>query len=479
MYLKSKIFLATASVLALGAATAAQADVTISSDVTQNMTCSGGVCAPTASNAVLNVGDLETLLAGGNVTVTTTTSGVQANNIDVTAEFDWSAASGLTLDAYQSITFTAPVTDSGTGSVSLVTNDGGSGGFLSFFGGNSLTIANLKDVLSINGVRYRLESSIKSLAYDIGRHPNGAFALANDYNAKRNGIFRSQPIPITFVGSLNGLGHSISNLEIIDSSDYSVGLVYELATPGSISSIGLKNVVVDSSAGYGANTGGIVGIQYGGTIFNSWSSGTINGGGGSATGGLVGNFYASGVITNSWSSAKVVNTNEIGVGGLVGEMSGGGAISGSFAVGHVDEYECVGGLVGDLGEGAGPITNSYARGNVDSADAMYAQTGGFIGCASGGSISSSYSTGSVAKAVAEYVGGFIGNNAVAQMSNCYWDKSTSKTDVGVGSGGARGLKGLSTKKLRSGLPQGFDPSVWAEDPSINDGFPYLIANPPQ
>jgi hypothetical protein len=29
------------------------------------------------------------------------------------------------------------------------------------------------------------------------------------------------------------------------------------------------------------------------------------------------------------------------------------------------------------------------------------------------------------------------------------------------------------------LPEGFDPTIWAENPSINNGFPYLIANPPQ
>jgi hypothetical protein len=34
-------------------------------------------------------------------------------------------------------------------------------------------------------------------------------------------------------------------------------------------------------------------------------------------------------------------------------------------------------------------------------------------------------------------------------------------------------------QLRFGLPQGFHPSIWAEDKKINNGFPYLIANPPE
>ena len=29
------------------------------------------------------------------------------------------------------------------------------------------------------------------------------------------------------------------------------------------------------------------------------------------------------------------------------------------------------------------------------------------------------------------------------------------------------------------LPAGFDRRIWKENPSINNGLPYLIANPPQ
>jgi hypothetical protein len=42
----------------------ARADVVISNDPTQNMTCSGGVCSPTAASAVLSVTDLANMLAG-------------------------------------------------------------------------------------------------------------------------------------------------------------------------------------------------------------------------------------------------------------------------------------------------------------------------------------------------------------------------------------------------------------------------------
>jgi len=176
------LFRAT-SVLILAAATAAQADVTISSDATQNISCSDGICQPTASDAVLNIGDLETLLAAGNLTVTTTGSGVQANNIDVTTKLGWSA-NALTLDAYQSLSVTAPVTVKGASGLSILTNDGGSGGELAFSGKGHVTFKKLSGSLSINGTSYKLVKSIASLAAAIKNKPSGDYALATDYSAE-------------------------------------------------------------------------------------------------------------------------------------------------------------------------------------------------------------------------------------------------------------------------------------------------------
>jgi hypothetical protein len=82
---------------------AAHADVEISSAATSNMDCSNGICAPTAKHAVLNAGDLENMLASGNVELTTTGSGVQADNIVVDTALSWPDSSALTLDAYQTV----------------------------------------------------------------------------------------------------------------------------------------------------------------------------------------------------------------------------------------------------------------------------------------------------------------------------------------------------------------------------------------
>jgi len=68
------------------AADAAQADISISNKPTQNMDCVSGVCTATAQKAVLNVGNLQTMLASGDVTVKT---GALARDIDVDQPLTW------------------------------------------------------------------------------------------------------------------------------------------------------------------------------------------------------------------------------------------------------------------------------------------------------------------------------------------------------------------------------------------------------
>ena len=65
------------------------------------------------------------------------------------------------------------------------------------------------------------------------------------------------------------------------------------------------------------------------------------------------------------------------------------------------------------------------------------------------------------------------------VTTSYWDTTTSGTGKGVGQGNDSGVTGLTTKEFKAGLPSGFDPTIWAESPKINDGLPYLINNPPQ
>jgi hypothetical protein len=100
-----------------------------------------------------------------------------------------------------------------------------------------------------------------------------------------------------------------------------------------------------------------------------------------------------------------------------------------------------------------------------------------IGLNYNGSESTSYSTGAPHGRSSKYVGGFFGADEGSADSS-YWDTTTSGTEEGAGDGNGAGLTGLTTEQLQSGLPKGFDKRVWAEDPNVNNGLPYLINNPP-
>jgi hypothetical protein len=441
------------------------ADVVISNDVTSNISCSGGVCVPTASHAVLNVGDLEAALNSGDVTVTTTGSGVQAKNIRVAKSFFWNNGNALSLDAYSSIAVDKPVAVWGTSALSLITSDGGKGGSLTFGPKGHIGFVSLSSTLTINGIAYRLENDLATLGYDVDRKPGGAFALAGTIDASGHGTWSTPPIGATFNGTLEGLGNEIAKLTIVDMSDTYVGLFALIGKGGVVRDIGVPRAVVEGNASAASYVGVLAG-QNDGTILGSHSGGRI--GGGQAGGGLIGS--NTGEITRCWSSASSKGSL---TGGLVGLNQG--PIDASFATGNVTgDSGWAGGLVGATI--LSTISDSYATGQVSSR--KHQGEGGFVGLDNGGTLVTSYSSGSVVDVGGQTVGGFLGDDEGA-VSNDYWDTTTSGTNNGVNDGNEPNVTGLTTEEFQSGLPAGFDPTIWAEDPSINNGFPYLIANPPQ
>ncbi len=95
--MKQRICYGAGLVVALmGAVAPARAQITISASPTANMSCSGGVCAPTAATANLNTDDLENYpRCRGNLEVTTTGADVQAGDIVIEAGFGWASATRL------------------------------------------------------------------------------------------------------------------------------------------------------------------------------------------------------------------------------------------------------------------------------------------------------------------------------------------------------------------------------------------------
>jgi hypothetical protein len=514
----------------------AHAAMTISNAATRNVTCAAGVCTASAKNAVLNAGDLTGMLASSDVTLR---PGRKAMDVNVKAALSWVSANLLTLDAYRSITFEKPVTVAGSGGLTLTTNDGGTGGALSFVKLGSVVFWDLSSSLIVDGNAYTLVGSIAALASDIAGNPSGNYALANSYDASVDGTYAAAPIPTALMGKVEGLGNTISNLSIDDPTkkEY-VGLFAQVGPGGNVFDLNLTNLAVEaarlsqvgelvgynsgtlsgdsasghikvhssaSQSGLDTNVGGLVGLNVG-VIANSHARGTVDGGN-AEVGGLVG-LNAGGTITNSWASGQV--SGSFAEGGLVGYSQG--PITNSYAAGAVKGRGLIqGGLVGFngatigtsyatatvassylnavigglVGQNDDAISDSYATGAVSGG--MDARIGGLVGfnSSTGSTIDTSYSTGSVSAGSGSDVGGLIGfdGSSAGSVNFSYWDTDTSGiSNLSQGAGNVSndpGISGLTTSQLQSGLPAGFSDTVWAENAGINGGLPYLLSLPPQ
>ena len=538
--MKPKISTVAAAML-FAAMTAAHADVVISTKPTQNMNCTGGVCTPTAQKAVLNAGDLANMLAGGDVKVTT---GSGATNIVVKDSVGWTSTSRLTLDAIQSVEIDKPVMVTGTGAMTITTNDGGTGGDLIFDGKGNVTFWDLNSSLIINGNSYTLVSNIVTLASDIASNPSGFYALAKPYDAAVDGVYGSSPVATNFLGTFEGLGNAISNLSINATGVQYVGLFALVTDTGVLRDVVITNANIVSSpnssyGGYGSAAGILAGWAVG-QILRSSTKGEVSvsygGGYTTQTGGLVG--AALGYIVSCKANVKISGDGLVNAGGLVGESSN--VIQDSSASGSISDtsYPSDAAFGGLVGVGVTEIKNSRSNVSIDVSHGSF--VGGIIGLING-KIEFSFSTGPVrVQSQSGYVGGLAGEVYLASISNSYatgkvyaplasavgglagyfgsygdevdiatsysvgavqgttdvggfigkrkgypsktridyWDVDTSGQDVATGHGGKSGITGLTTDRFKARMPDGFDPAIWDQRANINNGYPYLLANPP-
>ena len=286
-----------------------------------------------------------------------------------------------------------------------------------------------------------------------------------------NGYYGFEPVGSStapFFGTFNGNEHTISNLWIFRKSDSNIGLFGD-ATGATIENLTLS----DSNIVGGQNTGGIAGLASndaisninlqnnmvraylnvsGGGLVGYLNTGSINHvqnigghvhGSGNVIGGIVGEMVA-GTISDSSSSATV--DGGLSIGGFVGEMDG-GTITNSHATGAVtsnrSEYVIMksgfftGGFVGYMDNAT--ITNAYATGNATSSGDY---GGGFVGLAGYGStISQAYSTGNVSGVeedfdgnvfTPQYIGGFAGYAGQASLSQTFATGNVSSVSNYVG-----------------------------------------------
>jgi hypothetical protein len=407
------------------------------------MTCEAGVCTETAKKAVLNAGDLQTMLANGDATVK---AGRLAKDIDVDHALTWSGNSRLTLDAQRSVIVNQQVTVIGKGALTVTTNDGArnkDGEFVIVLQHGGVQFWDLASKLIIDDYRYTLVGNLRTLGSDIAANPSGFYALAKPYNANADGDYGYSPVYDDFSGTFEGLGNTIDGLRVSQWQG-STGLFAHIYG-GKVRDLGLNDADVATlqNSGRAYGTGALVG----------YNAGTIH------------NCYATGVV-----HARISY-----VGGLVGVNPG--RIDGSWAQVSVKGGASAGGLAGYNAD-QGVIAESYATGKVNGEGGG---GGGLVGLTYPGTLADTYSTGLVSSS--NVIGGVIGHDQGGSLAADYWDLDTSGvTDPAQGAGNIPndpGLVGLSDAQLKSGLPDGFSSKIWGQSPDINNGYPYLLANPPR
>lgn len=392
----------------------------------------------------------KTLSNGTNVTLKTTKTDatgpgtITNGNGDITIESEvkWSTSATLTLDSYHSLFVDAAVRVVGSGRLALLTDDnGGTGGVLAFNKGY-VFFADTKDILGINRQQYRLVSDIATLASDVAAHPNGDYALANSYDASPDGTYKQSPITTGFSGRLEGLGHTISNIEIHDTkASDSIGLFASILASGVVQNLNLSEVDVVGNESVGALAGMNAGL-----LENDDVSGKVQGD--TYVGGMVGS--NEGTITMSTSSVTMLDTAgtempaETGslVGDLVGFNMTNGSVSLSSASGNImaTKSSDVGGLVG---RNAGVVDASHASGTIRGFNA----TGGLVGNNETTVEGDSSASGDVYGT--RYVGGLVGWNNYGSIHHASASGTVTAASGGRDEGGLVGYLGETGKIAKS------------------------------
>jgi hypothetical protein len=192
---------------------------------------------------------------------------------------------------------------------------------------------------------------------------------------------------------------------------------------------------------YGSMAGGIVGYGYNTDFDNCYSNGTIRAE--SAAGGIVAFDLDGGSISNSWASGTIIVTDPFwtGGGGIAGSHNGGGSITNCDSINQLvygyDGQELNGDAVGAIvGSFDGTMIDCTSTDSVVIGDSY---VGGLVGAGSG-SIDNSYTTGKTyCRDGSCVIGGLIGTDNTMTVTSSTWtnhpdDNATACT----GSGGISG-----------------------------------------
>lgn len=327
------------------------------------------------------------------------------------------------------------------------------------------------------------------------------FVLTNDIDMSSVSSYNTA---CTFEGTLNGNGHTLSNLTIRGGD--LAALFTEISTSGVVKNLTLSNFDVNgynyvgalASAMYGrvenchlkdstvtgnnwvgglisgstgtivnssvgavctvngrSNVGGLLSANTGGRVISSYVENTNVISNGQYCGGLIGANSGSVEMCYTYTSISA----SLDTGGLIGVNNGN--VSKSFSKGTVsgNSNPNIGGFIGT--NESGNISDCFSAANILSS---YSSSGGFIGSSNGGDITRCYSSGMVQSGRYNTTG-FIGSISNTTLSNCFWDFDSSMQSIGIGNAicSDSELKGLSTSEMENPANfrnAGFDDSIW-------------------
>lgn len=299
----------------------------------------------------------------------------------------------------------------------------------------SLPNANSLSLSANDLAQVRYATTINGYGYTAGSSTNSNWERFGGNNAP-------------YIGNIDGLNHSIENINIYDCTHLFSGFI-GVWNGTLIKSFGVVNSLINTS---GYKAGILIALNRAfnstGIIKNSYSTGFVIGG--TCSGGLVGT--NSGIIINSHSN--VVLNGACYSGGLVGTNTESyqsnvyveGQILNSYAEGKVSANCFAGGIAGyNYG-------NAQLKGVYSTASVKGGVVGGLVGC-DFGTISSSYAAGSLKALSSGVVGGIVGNLNTSSpyvVENSYWNTTTTGVSRGVGAdcvGTPVNLVGLTTSQF--------------------------------
>ncbi|HEK1766255.1 TPA: filamentous hemagglutinin N-terminal domain-containing protein [Pseudomonas putida] len=384
-----------------------------------------------AASGTVYADTLSRNLGNSNIVVAST-----ADDLTLSGQVQWSSGNSLTLSAAKDVRLDGVLTATGggaelalkaggdlninnkvslTGINSKVSADYTGASLLS--GTGKMTLSGAGSAFQSNGVHYKVVQTLNDLQ-SVNNNLGGFYVLGNDING-RSAQFKSIGGNATFNGVFDGLGNTLSSLQITNTGN-NLGLFSSSA--GTITNLKLETSTVN---GYSPSTNGF-----------------------SAIGGLVG--LNTGVLSNVATrnvSVLASNRGANNIGGLVGQNVG-GTISKAVADGRVTgnaNTVAAGGIAGSSHTGESrqaSITQSVSKVEVTSNAPRNADggTGGLVGVSYGSYIADSSSSGSTTSNVAgANVGGLIGLNQSGTLERV----SSSGAVRGTGAGHLGGLVGLN------------------------------------